>query len=775
MNKLLRSTVKNIVTLKNGKMKMKDFGLLKKSSIAFVVMVLSLNTAIHAQYISRMDIDFYTQEGQLLANALTGGLNAPQMSEVDLNNDGTMDLYIFERIGDKHLTFLNEGSEGEVKYVYAPEYETSFPPVEGWALLRDYNQDGAMDIFAYADQIVSGVMVYRGYYEDGKLKFERHNFDEQLNMIFFPLPSGGRTQLYVSEIDIPAIDDIDCDGDLDIVTFSVGGGYIDFFKNMSVEDGFGFDSLHFEMETNCFGGIFESGISNDLNLAASPGECYEGFVEETVDDRHSGSTLVTFDMNNDGAKELALGDISFTNLILLNNGGSCEETWFNEQEINFPAETESVDLPIFPAGYYLDMDNDGVKDMIVSPNSTNAAEDYNVMWFYKNTNTNEFPEFQLQQKDLMIEEMVDHGSGAKPAFVDYNADGLLDLVVGNYSYFVPFGDRDPRLFLYLNTGTESEPAFTLEDDDFLNMSQFSQSSYNYAPTFGDLDGDGDLDLIVGEEYGHLFYAENTAGAGNPMEFGTVTYNYFEINVGKVSTPQVVDLNRDGVKDLVIGEKNGNVNFFVNTGTPTAPEFNPDPAMPPNNFLLGEIDTRIPGYSTGHSAPFIYDSEDGYKLLTGSEIGRIEYYTNIDGNLEGAFTASADTFGGILEGIRTNLVLEDINNDGMLEMFVGNFRGGLVAYGTDIPKFINTSVYEDAKKIGLTVFPNPASESLIIRTSEFSDVQKEAVVYDVNGKVLLSQNWQGLTGNINISILSSGIYFVKVQMGDVVSVERFVKE
>lgn len=740
----------------------------------FLVTFLPFQNQIFAQITGRLNVDFIV-DGNTLLNPLSGGLNAPQLSEVDLNEDGIMDLYIFDRIGNRHLTFLNSGETSGNVYSYAPEYEVNFPPVEGWILLRDYDGDGIMDIFAYADQIVSGVMVFKGVYEDGKINFIRHNFDELLNMIFVPIPSGGSTQLYVSEIDVPAVDDIDCDGDLDIMTFSVGGGYIDWYKNVSVESGFGMDSLHYVLETNCWGGIFESGISNDLNLSTVQGECYDGFWEEdSVDDRHAGSTLLTFDRDGDGDKELALGDISFTNLILLNNGGGCEEAWFIDQEGNFPAEDIGVDIPIFPAGFYLDVDNDGLKDLLVGPNSTTAAQDLNALWFYKNTGTANVPSFSLQQQDFLIDEMLDFGSGAQPAFVDYNGDGLLDLIVGNYSYFVPFGERDPRLFLFLNTGTAENPQFTLEDDDFLNMSQFAQSSYNYAPTFGDLDGDGDMDIIVGEQFGQLFYGENTAGPGNPIDIAGVVYNYLEINVGQASVPQVIDLNRDGKKDLVIGEKNGNINYFVNTGTSTNPSFEPDPSVAPNNFFLGGIDTRIPGYSTGHSAPFVIDTEtEGYKLYTGSEIGRIEVYSSIDGNLDGTFVTETETFGELAEGIRTHLVLEDINNDGLLELILGNFAGGLEIFGTDIPKMGGVSTEGPGQQTNLKVFPNPGADRVNVVLEGMDDFQGNLMVFDKLGRQILTRPIDTLNLQLDVLNWSPGVYYLELKSGAQSIIEKLV--
>ncbi|KAA3636558.1 MAG: T9SS C-terminal target domain-containing protein, partial [Bacteroidetes bacterium] len=301
-------------------------------------------------------------------------------------------------------------------------------------------------------------------------------------------------------------------------------------------------------------------------------------------------------------------------------------------------------------------------------------------------------------------------------------------------------------------------------------------SYNYAPTFGDLDGDGDYDIIIGEQFGQLFYGENTAGPGNPIDIAGVSYNYMEINVGQASVPQVIDLNRDGLKDLIIGEKNGNVNYFVNTGSSTNPVFESDPSMAPNNFFLGEIDTRIPGYSTGHSAPFVIDTEDeGYMLFTGSEVGSLEVYTNIDNNLDGTFDIEHANFLGNQEGIRTHIVLEDLNNDGLLELIFGNFSGGLEIFATDIQKYVNVSTNEPEVLADLRVFPNPVSGKVNLVTQTTAEDEKTVALYDKLGRKLLVRNWVGATLDIDVSQLNSGIYFIEIIARGNYRIEKIVVE
>lgn len=732
-----------------------------------------------SQSFQRLNVDV-TQNETVLSNAFVGGLNSPQWNNVDLNNDGTQDLLIFDRVGDVLIPMLKSGAADEPTFTYAPEFIDNFPTLTNWVLLRDYDDDGIQDIFAYSDVPgIDGVMVYQGYIEGGEIAFRRVTFDTEFDIIYFPLQNNSITQLLVTKIDYPAVDDMDCDGDLDILTFNIAGGFVELYKNQSVEQGYGLDSLIYELEEDCWGGFFESGITEEVDLSDVFGECFDGLVagdegDIPISTRHAGSTLLTFDADNDGDRELILGDLSFTNLTLLTNNGSCETAWINQQDVNFPSNSFSTNIPIFPGAFMLDVNNDGNKDLIASPNPKNNAENFECAWMYENITDNLNPTFEYRRNNFIVGEMIDLGSGAHPVLVDYNADGLLDLVVGNFSFFQPFGERDARLYLYENIGTAEQPAFELIDDDYLGLNQFSQNSYTFVPAFGDLDNDGDLDIVVGEEFGQLFYAENVAGPNNPFEFSTWQYGYMGIDVGIASKPQIVDLNRDNRPDLVIGEQNGNINFIQNIGSPTEPFFEPDEEVLPNTFFLGEVDTRILGFTTGHSTPFFMDFPEGFRLFTGTETGRIEVYDNVDDNLYGAFDLMTETFGELDEGTKTSVAIADLDNDGLLEMMVGNFRGGLSYFQTPLTTSGVSSTYV-APVLDVQIFPNPAKDFILLESTAAIQNNTQVQLMDMAGRSLQQLIWNGDRMEINVSDLPAGIYLVQIQSALATVTKKIVVE
>ncbi len=97
-----------------------------------------------------------------------------------------------------------------------------------------------------------------------------------------------------------------------------------------------------------------------------------------------------------------------------------------------------------------------------------------------------------------------------------------------------------------------------------------------------------------------------------------------IDVGQHAAPQLVDFNGDGLLDLIIGERGGNINYYENKGTPTDPDHSTQ-----NTTELGQIDVMTlccTGYSTVH---LTRDVNNDRLLYVGSEQGVIYIYTDID--------------------------------------------------------------------------------------------------------------------------------------------------
>lgn len=731
--------------------------------ITWLLWSLSLSAQIDLD-IQRTTPEVLRADGSAYRMPWAGGLNAPQASSADLDGDGASDdLYLFDRGGNQHLAFvLNEAGQ----YEYAPELTAFFPPqIKHWVLLRDFDGDGNMDLFAHSDTLVSGILVYQGVRRaDGRLEFERLNWGDPLPILYFPLPNGFRTQIFISTIDYPAIDDLDCDGDLDILTFSSGGGYVEWYKNLSVERGFGRDTLIFELEEDCYGGIYESGLSPEVDLPSSANDCAlrEPITGETpAEARHAGSTLLTFDADQDGIKELALGDVSFTEIVVLENSGSCDDAYYTAQELNYPSADVPVDLVFFPAAFHLDIDQDGVRDFVAAPNQFSNSEDYSVLWYYRNVGMDNELVPVFQDSQFLVRDMIDLGTGAIPTPFDANNDGRMDLVVANYNRFGGFlGASLSKLVLFENISSTGEPIFRLADEDYLGMLEFNNTTFEFAPTFGDLNGDGKDDALIGGQDGKLFFRPNSTTGSGASSFGAAVYPYMDIDVGQAARPRIIDLDRDGLNDLVIGGRDGRIRYFRNIGTVTEPAFNPDPTAGDNLLQLGGIDARNINSSLGYAAPFILDSGDDFLVFTGTNRGQIELYSNVSGNLNGVFDREAEFFGDLRPGLRSEICLADFSGDGKYDLVVGNNRGGLEYFSTGIDVFVEPNASRDFAQntVQFQVFPNPASGQFSV--TGLPAENGVVSLYDLAGRKLQSQSYFG-SNHLNFTRqLPAGVYVLR---------------
>jgi hypothetical protein len=440
--------------------------------------------------------------------------------------------------------------------------------------------------------------------------------------------------------------------------------------------------------------------------------------------------------------------------MLTYNSGNPDTALVLSQQTNFPTGNP-VSITAFPAAFYIDVDNDGKKDLIASPNADDISVNDRVAWRYHNSQTTTQPLFNFEQQDFLVNEMLDVGSTAAPAFTDFNGDGLLDLIVGNYGIFINASTYRTRLLAFENIGTASAPIFRLAFPDFANLQQYNLR--RIVPTFGDMDNDGDQDMILGQEDGTLVYLTNNGNASSPS-YTTPVANYSGIDVGQHAVPQLIDIDRDGDLDLVIGERNGNSNYCQNIGTVTSPMF----SAGITNQTFGQIDTRILNQSLeGNSAPQIVDDNGSFVLFMGNEAGQVWAFDSLDGNLSGSFHRLSSELDEVKEGRQSILAIADLNNDGQPEFAVGNKRGGVAIFSAAIPS--SNKLTAANNNTNFKIWPNPAKEQITLEFDTNIEEDTEFRITDALGRTFLIYqiNSGNTLYNINLPNLSDGIYYVSI--------------
>lgn len=677
--------------------------------------------------------------GSSLDQAWVGGLNNPQFGNIDLDDDGVKDLVIFDRDGNKILPFLHSGIAGAVDYTYAPEYEAWFPTgLTDWMILRDYNGDGLEDIFAYA---IAATKVYKAKRNtDGSISFSL-----EVGVLEYPGTSGP-TNIYTNSVDIPGIDDLNGDGDLDILSFEIAGGKLEYFENQSIETYGHADSLIYDRYTKCWGDFFEGA---DCNIFAFDDSC-GGMLGPGTGTRHSGSAILIVDETGDGPKEILLSDVGCPTVTIMDNVGSTFDAHVGAYDTMWPSYDVPVNIEIFPASFSADINADGLMDVVLAPNLLYESWLQDMVWYYENSSSTGLT-VSLSSSSFLVGDMLDLGRGTAPVFFDYDADGDMDLLVSNREQFSPSDTAALGIHLLENIGSSSSPSFKLVNDDFAGLSSYTW--LDMYPAFGDIDGDGDLDMLVGEQNGTLNLFENTGGSG-PAVFTTApVLNYMGINEGLNPTPILIDISGDGLLDLVFGEFLGNVNYYMNVGTSTSAN------LIPISWTWGDVDVRQMGWSTGYSVPFMWRDGDGLlQLAVASEQGPLYHYNDIEDHITaGSFNEVSTNFLSNDQGRRTTIAAADLEGDGELDFVIGNQRGGLamVSYGTGTGIGFHTPV----QKVNL--YPNPSTGT--IRLSGLPN-SGSLEVFDAAGRSMAKQGFAEQTLSLDLSKLSSGFYFVTVEGG-----------
>lgn len=544
-----------------------------------------------------------TRNGAVMPNGFAAGLNNPQFSKVDLNLDGTEDLLVFDRDGNSVLPYLSVGSGANTHWEFAPAYIDSLPSdLQYIVRFVDYNCDGKKDIFY---KVTNGIGVYKNVSTSSSLKFEWALGSDQF--LWTNYSNGQSSQVYVLGDDIPVIADVDGDGDVDVLSFETNGVQIFFYQNTSANN----CGLEFLLKRQCWGGFREDLTDNGVEIdACIPGNAPPFEPEGTV---HAGSSILSLDMNADGLQELIAGDISFNEATYLPNTGTLDSAYMGSQVNNWaPDGVVPIELFVFPAFYYEDVTHDGIPDLLAAPNDM-PGKTLNQVWLYTNNGAANNPNFTFTDSSFLQNTMIDMGEGAYPTFVDLNGDGLEDIIVGNRGVWQSDGTYRASVWYLENTSTPGNISFSVISENYIPLSGFNNPLSLY-PSFGDLDGDGDFDLLLGLEDGTIAYYQNTGSSTSP-NFVLSSASFQGIDVGWNAAPELYDFDGDGDLDLLIGEKVGKIHYYNNNNG----SFN----LVTTNF--GGIDVDILGQLTGYAMPRMYDFGNKDQLMIGSEhLGLLQF-------------------------------------------------------------------------------------------------------------------------------------------------------
>ncbi|MCK5701976.1 MAG: VCBS repeat-containing protein, partial [Cyclobacteriaceae bacterium] len=490
-----------------------------------------------------------------------GGLNASQYNKADLDGDGVEELILYDRSANIYQIFtIKDGN-----FLPSNELCVLLPDIQaGWVLFVDYNQDGKKDIFSNGER---GVIVFKNISTDGQPAQWKKVADP-----LFTTGYSGKINLIANSADVPAIADIDSDGDMDILVYNFAiGGYIRYNKNLSQELFGHADSLEYEIYTRSWGEFEEC----DCNVFTFSGETCADLSNGRV--MHpGGKALLAIDTDGDGDKDLLVGHEQCEELYFFENMGDQDSAYMVDYSNMFPDDIHPANFHVFPAGYFEDLDFDGVKDLIVTPSFEENVEfkiDFaHSNWFYKNTGTDDNPDFNYQKNDLIQHQMMDYGENSMPALSDLDGDGKTDLLLGvnghwNGNYFSGY------VIEFENTGSPSTPSFKINNKNYIDLA--SLNLINPKINLVDFDGDSAVDLVyTGMQIQDFKLASwliiNQAEAGQPVSFDINGKTEIQLpsSMAYSDTPAFFDVDEDGYPDLLAGKGDGALEYHRNKGDNT---------------------------------------------------------------------------------------------------------------------------------------------------------------------------------------------------------------
>ena len=397
---------------------------------------------------------------------------------------------------------------------------------------------------------------------------------------------------------------------------------------------------------------------------------------------------------------------------------------------------------------FADIDGDGLQDMIRSYSSwreygwagkftpegewgTDGDGDPLHAWILwaentsennvKNATYGELKPIKVKHEDGTIKALDIYGTSSSARFVDVDKDGDLDIfyssAIDDIYYFENISDVK-------NSNLNSTGEFLCAEGKAIKLAEGNKTTglqnlqtESFFPVVADFDwnGDGYVDLIVGEEDGRVSLIEN---AGFLDENETPVFyapKYFKtkanaVKDGSFATPYSIDWDGDGDEDMLVGNAAGFISFIENITPAGADLTNPSWNAPVRlTDDAGKVIRHQAGYNGAVQGPaeekngytvfsvVDWDNDGTLDIVTNDVWGKVVWYKGIDGEtlmVESARTVEVEWTNGakypahnwwkpegneLVTYWRTTPYAIDLYGDGLMDLVMCDYEGYMAYY------------------------------------------------------------------------------------------------
>ncbi|PKP03508.1 MAG: hypothetical protein CVU11_08445 [Bacteroidetes bacterium HGW-Bacteroidetes-6] len=640
----------------------------------------------------------------------TGYMPSPTLADVD--EDGDLDLYIGTLAGTIKVG-INDGTG---VFTSAPDMLADGVLLDVGTLafpeFADVDDDGDLDLYVGEQTGLIKVFLNNG---SGVFTSAGNMQDGGIDINFAPLPQ-------------PVFYDFDNDGDLDLFVGDQSG-LIKVYSN----NGTGAFTASANLQS--------SGVDIDPGTYSSP-----AFI----------------DVDDDGDMDFLSGDYYGKIHVYLNNGSGVLSDASNLEAFETPFAFGQFSAPAFA-----DIDNDGDLDLFVGKYEGTIAT----------LNNNGNGDFALGANLMAAGIELDAGSFAVPEFADIDEDGDMDLYVGNFS---------GNIVVFENNGSGVFSAGVNLQAGGIDIDAGSIA----CPEFADLDADGDFDLYVGNNSGTILVFEND-GTGS---FTAASTPLFEadgatLDVFAYSSPLFCDIDGDSDLDLLVGEYYGKIQVYINNSgvfNASSTNFQADGQDVDIYLLAIPAIANIDGgcgpdlYVGGYMTPVYFYS---YKDTIAPTItcpanftyNLLQYqsnYTVSGSSLDPIYTSDNCNIESVLNNFNGSSTLAGVDFPAGAEMVtwtVTDIDGNTTSCNVDITINVFNAI-EDLETMGILVYPNPSSGIFSIENAQNCNI----LISDAFGKSILSfANVQDAKIDVDLTNRPAGIYFITVSNETIVKTAKIV--